>query len=126
MDVSGAVVNPAFRATPWKAEKAENSSRGAARIVFVSESNICRSTLAASIMTQMLREGGLADEVEVESRVSHFFSSERLGEAAPLLTATYCAPFYHDTCVGTLVVKQLDQKKQRDKAHWTGQRPSCC
>ena len=71
MDVSGAVVNPAFRATPWKAEKAENSSRGAARIVFVSESNICRSTLAAGIMTQMLREGGLADEVEVESRVSN-------------------------------------------------------
>lgn len=79
MDVSGAVINPTFRATPWDAEKTENSSRKGARIVFVSESNICRSTLAAGIITQMLQEGGLASDVEVESRATRDYT---VGEAA--------------------------------------------
>ena len=37
----------------------------------MSESNICRSPLAAALMQQCLEEQGLAGEVEVASRVSN-------------------------------------------------------
>ena len=47
LDVSSALVHAAYRSTPWEAEQAEaSSSRTAARIMFVSESGICRSFLA--------------------------------------------------------------------------------
>ncbi|KAK9816561.1 hypothetical protein WJX72_002020 [[Myrmecia] bisecta] len=69
MDVSGALVNASFRSTPWAAEEAETASgRTAANILFVSESNVCRSVLAQAIMQQLLDEAGLAHCVHCESK----------------------------------------------------------
>ena len=70
LDVSSAVVNPAFRSTPWDAEAQQDAGRTQARIVFVSESNMCRSVLAEATMSQLLQSNGLADQVEISSRVS--------------------------------------------------------
>lgn len=65
-------MNPSFRATPWRAEKRENSNRSGVRIVFVSESNICRSPLAAGLLQQLLKDNSLEGEVEIASRVRKF------------------------------------------------------
>ena len=69
LDVGEAVVEPSFRSTPWQAESLEESERSEIRIVFVSESNICRSPLAAGLMQQLLDDGGLASQVSIASRV---------------------------------------------------------
>eukprot|EP00959_Pyramimonas_sp_CCMP1952_P326886 6842781-Pyramimonas_sp.AAC.1 len=49
-------------------EELQNAARTKARILFISEGNVCRSVLAEAIMTQMLKDNGLADRVECASR----------------------------------------------------------
>ena len=70
LDVTEATIRPSFRSTPWAAEGHEDSNRQVARIVFVSESNVCRSVLAGELMMRLLDTSPLADLVAVESRVS--------------------------------------------------------
>lgn len=65
------VVDPSFRSTPWAAEKSKaGSDDGIVHVLLVSESNVCRSVLAQSMLQQQLQQEGLADLVHVESRVS--------------------------------------------------------
>lgn len=69
IDVSGVCVDPVFRSNGTvQEEEAHNASRTKARILFVSEGNVCRSVLAEAIMNQMLEENGLADRIECASR----------------------------------------------------------
>ena len=69
IDATGIFVDIAFRSTPWAQEAAEQgSSDTTARILFVSESNVCRSVLAEAIMRRLLQERGLAQEVSCESK----------------------------------------------------------
>lgn len=69
IDVSSIFVDIAFRSTPWAQEKLEReSSRTAARILFVSESNVCRSVLAEALTRHILRGRGLSDEILCESK----------------------------------------------------------
>ena len=66
IDAKGIFVDIAFRSTPWAQEAAEQgSSDTTARILFVSESNVCRSVLAEAIMRRLLQERGLAQEVSL-------------------------------------------------------------
>ena len=69
IDVTGIFVDIAFRSTPWAQEAAEQgSSDTTARILFVSESNVCRSVLAEAVMRQLLQDRGLSEEVTCESK----------------------------------------------------------
>lgn len=59
----------AFRSTPWAQERAEQGSLDtAAKILFVSESNVCRSVLAEAITRRLLIDRGLAAEVTCDSK----------------------------------------------------------
>lgn len=59
----------AFRATPWDQERIEErSNRTQAQILFVSESNVCRSVLAEAIMNRLIRQKGMEAEVMCESK----------------------------------------------------------
>lgn len=59
----------AFRSTPWNQEKIEEqSNRTAAKILFVSESNVCRSVLAEAVMNRLIQERGMQAEVRCESK----------------------------------------------------------
>lgn len=53
------------RATPWLSQR--HPSRSRARLLFVGESNVCRSVLALALMRSMLKEAGLEDQVEPNS-----------------------------------------------------------
>ena len=67
--MSSIFVDIAFRSTPWAQEKVEReSSRTAAKILFVSESNVCRSVLAEVLTRQILQDRGLSEEVLCESK----------------------------------------------------------
>ena len=69
MDVSSIFVDTAFRSTPWAQEAAEESSTDtSAKILFVSESNVCRSVMAQSVMRQLLQDRGLAEHVACDSK----------------------------------------------------------
>jgi hypothetical protein len=69
LDVTGIFVDTAFRATPWAQEAAERGSTdSSAKILFVSESNVCRSVLAVAVMQQLLQERGLAGRVTCSSK----------------------------------------------------------
>ena len=70
LDVSNAVVEARFRSTPWAAERdEEDNSRTYAKILFVSESNACRSLLAQALMEHLLQKHHLSDAVKCESKV---------------------------------------------------------
>ena len=59
----------AFRATPWDQERIEErSKRTQAQILFVSESNVCRSVLAEAVMNRLILERGMQAEVRCESK----------------------------------------------------------
>lgn len=76
LDTSGAVVSPAYRATPWAAEEVEAASaRTAARILLVSESGICRSVLAAAALGAALARRDLGGEVEVRCAATRDYCS---------------------------------------------------
>ena len=67
--VSNVFVDTAFRSTPWAQEAAESdSARTAARVLFVSESGVCRSVLAQALLRGALHARGLDDSVECEAR----------------------------------------------------------
>lgn len=67
--MSSIFVDIAFRSTPWAQEQAEkDSTRTAARVLFVSESNVCRSVLAEAVTNRILCERGLEGEVTCESK----------------------------------------------------------
>lgn len=69
LDVSSIFVDTAFRSTPWAQEAAEESSTDTtAKILFVSESNVCRSVLAEAVMRQLLQDRGLAEQVTCASK----------------------------------------------------------
>eukprot|EP00884_Botryococcus_braunii_P004546 jgi/Botrbrau1/14092/Bobra.182_3s0038.1 len=85
LDVSGVVVQPAYRSTPWAAEAVQGrESKGAAArkalIMLVSESNICRSVFAEAMMRTLLEESGLSDLVAVESKGTRDYA---VGEQPP-------------------------------------------
>lgn len=87
-DITGSVVNPAFRSTPWAAEaELQKVPRHKARLLFVGESNACRSVLAESIMKQILQLEGLDDMVEVESKGTRNYSLGHGPEASVLAVA---------------------------------------
>jgi Low molecular weight phosphotyrosine protein phosphatase len=70
-DVSAAVVQPVFRSTPWEEEAREAAAGGtSARILFVSESNVCRSVLAEATMRDLLEAHDMHGVVACESRGS--------------------------------------------------------
>jgi len=67
--VSNLFVDTAFRSTPWAQEARESDSgRTAARILFVSESGVCRSVLAQALLRGALAARGLGEQVECEAR----------------------------------------------------------
>ena len=73
LDVSGTVVTPAYRSTPWAAKAAaaaEGAARAPCRLAFVSESGICRCLLAAAAFEVALQAHGLRGAVEVECRAT--------------------------------------------------------
>lgn len=62
-------MDTAFRATPWDQERIEeHSKRTQAQILFVSESNVCRSVLAEAVMNRLILERGMQAEVRCESK----------------------------------------------------------
>lgn len=70
LDVSNSVVETSFRTGTEAAESEEQASTSTiAQILFVSESNVCRSVLAAAILKQQLEEHNLDAMVNVESKV---------------------------------------------------------
>lgn len=73
MDVSGAVVNPVFRSRPWAVED-QPTGEEKARILFVSESNVCRSVLAQAFMTQLVEEMSMGHLVACESKGSRDYN----------------------------------------------------
>ncbi len=69
IDASSIFVDTAFRATPWDQERIEESSnRTQAQILFVSESNVCRSVLAEAVMNRLIQEKGMQAELMCESK----------------------------------------------------------
>ncbi|GAB4821620.1 hypothetical protein N2152v2_008666 [Parachlorella kessleri] len=75
LDVSGAVVNPVFRATPWQAEQNRDSEEpGPARVLFVSESGVCRSVLALAFFQDLIRQHGLESQVIADAKASRDYN----------------------------------------------------
>lgn len=81
LDVSGAVVQPAYRSTPWEqgAEGATAGPRAPAKVALVSESGICRGPLAAAALAAALHRRGLGGQVECECRATQSYC---VGEGA--------------------------------------------
>lgn len=71
LDVSNSVVETSFRTGTEAAESEEQASTSTtAQVLFVSESNVCRSVLAEAILKQQLKDCGLDSIVNVQSKVS--------------------------------------------------------
>lgn len=82
-DVSRSVIQPSYRSTPWKSNEENQVSCEIWEqdlfkectvfqklcIVFVSESNVCRSILAECMMMDLLSQSGLDSFIHCESRV---------------------------------------------------------
>ncbi len=76
IDASSIFVDIAFRATPWDQERIEESSnRTQAQILFVSESNVCRSVLAEAVMNRLIQEKGMQAELMCESKGTRWLPS---------------------------------------------------
>ena len=74
LDVSNSVVETSFRSGTEAAEQDEQASTStAAQVLFVSESNVCRSVLAEAILKQQLKECGLDSMVSVQSKVQYTY-----------------------------------------------------
>ncbi len=67
-DPMRATVQPSFRTVP-REETAREESQGHGRLLFVSESNVCRSVLAEAFLQRMISTAGLAEKVSIESKV---------------------------------------------------------
>ncbi|KAG2433804.1 hypothetical protein HXX76_008162 [Chlamydomonas incerta] len=66
--VERVVVSPVFRTGPWDAQRmAQQRTVHQAHILLVSESDVCRSVLAAAALRQLLAEAGLAEAVVVDT-----------------------------------------------------------
>ena len=59
------------------------------KILFICHGNICRSTMAESVMTHLVKEAGLSDEFEIDSAATsreeignppHYGTVKKLGE----------------------------------------------
>lgn len=71
LDVSNSVVETSFRSGTEAAESEEQASTSTvAQVLFVSESNVCRSVLAEAILKQQLKECDLDSMVSVQSKVT--------------------------------------------------------
>lgn len=88
--MSGAVVQPAYRSTPWEqgAEGGAAGPRAAAKVALVSESGICRGPLAAAALAAALRRRGLGGQVECECRATQGYC---VGEGAHPAAAAVAA-----------------------------------
>lgn len=74
-DVSSNVISPSFRSTPWEAERRkEANSADVVQLLFVSESNVCRSVLAEATMNDLLKAYGMSGTVKCASRGSKDFN----------------------------------------------------
>eukprot|EP00798_Chlamydomonas_sp_ICE-L_P031885 gene31884-6187_t len=75
LDVTDLVINPYYRSTPFAAEQKESeTTRTKARLLFISESNVCRSVLAESIMRELVQIHGMEDLVECASKGSRDYN----------------------------------------------------
>ncbi|PNH11781.1 hypothetical protein TSOC_001350 [Tetrabaena socialis] len=64
--VERVVVSPVFRAAPWDQERlTEQELKPKASILLISESDVCRTVLAAAALERLLSEAGLEDDVVV-------------------------------------------------------------
>ncbi|KXZ53329.1 hypothetical protein GPECTOR_7g1223 [Gonium pectorale] len=64
--VERVVVNPVIRAAPWDPNRLEQQEQDPkAHVLLVSESDVCRSVLAAACLRRALQDAGLGDAVEV-------------------------------------------------------------
>ncbi|KAI7843239.1 hypothetical protein COHA_003073 [Chlorella ohadii] len=92
LDVSGAVVQPAYRSTPWQGTSSDAAAaagpRAAARVALVSESGICRGPLAAAAVAAALAKRGLGAQVECECRATQSYC---VGEEAHPAAAAVAA-----------------------------------
>lgn len=88
IDVAGVCIDPMFRSNSVVEQEEElNASRTKARVLFLSEGNVCRSLLAEAILKKMLWENGLADVVECESRGTRDYNLDEGPEASALIVA---------------------------------------
>ncbi|KAK9844195.1 hypothetical protein WJX81_007742 [Elliptochloris bilobata] len=86
--VSNVFVDTAFRSTPWAQEARESgSARTAARVLFVSESGVCRSVLAQALLCRTLAARGLGDQVECEARSTRDYNAGEPPDLAVLAAA---------------------------------------
>ena len=89
LDVSGTVVQPAYRSTPWERQGGEGAAaRAPAKVALVSESGICRGPLAAAALAAALRRRGLGGQVECECRATQSYC---VGEGAHPAAAAVAA-----------------------------------
>lgn len=86
LDVSGTVVQPAFRSTPWDRRQAGGGAGAAdprvAHICLVSESGVCRCVLAAGALRAALQRRGLAASFSLACRASRDYCLGQGAEAA--------------------------------------------
>lgn len=62
------VVNPVFRAAPWDEERLkEHEQDPRVHVLLVSESDVCRSVLAAALLRQELQAAGLEGAVRIDT-----------------------------------------------------------
>lgn len=73
--MSGATVNPVYRSLP---RQASDTHRQQVELLFLSESNVCRSILAEAFMRDALRSCGLAGLVNCQSKATRDY---QLGES---------------------------------------------
>lgn len=81
-DVERTVIDPYYRVMPQSSENQDTSvaSQKSLRILVLGEANICRSPLAAALLTVRAAEKGLADIISFDSRAVHDFAA---GETLP-------------------------------------------
>lgn len=71
-DVSSNCVQPVFRSAPVDRQKF--SSEKKAKILFLSEGNVCRSVYAEAIFTSLIKEEGLQDVLECSSKATRDYN----------------------------------------------------
>jgi protein-tyrosine phosphatase len=76
IDVSSTVIQPSYRSTPWDAAESRpgEATRTAARVLFVSQSGVCRAPLAAAAFSALVIDRGLQDLLQADAAASGEFN----------------------------------------------------
>eukprot|EP00198_Chlamydomonas_reinhardtii_P004601 XP_001693937.1 predicted protein [Chlamydomonas reinhardtii] len=86
--VERVVVSPVFRTGPWDAQRmAQQRAVHQAHILLVSESDACRSVLAAAALRRLLAEAGLAEAVVLDTCGTRPYNLGEEPEASALAAA---------------------------------------